>query len=81
MMPGAARVTITAIADRNTHRLLGANLHGAEGAVLRANTLAVAIQQKITIEEMQQWDLAYSPPFTPLWDPILVAANALHKKF
>jgi hypothetical protein len=29
---------------------------------------------------MQQWDLAYSPPFTPLWDPILIAANALEKK-
>ena len=53
---------------------------GNEGVVLRANTFAVAIQHKITIEEMQQWDLAYSPPFTPLWDPILVAANELGKK-
>jgi NADPH-dependent 2,4-dienoyl-CoA reductase/sulfur reductase-like enzyme len=81
VMPGSERVTIRLIADRKSQRLLGANVSGREGAVLRANTLAVAIQQKATIGEMQQWDLAYSPPFTPLWDPLLVAANAMHKKF
>jgi CoA-dependent NAD(P)H sulfur oxidoreductase len=78
-MPGAARVSITMIADRKSHRLLGVNAWGKEGAALRANTLAVALQHRMTIEEIQQWDLAYAPPFAPLWDPILVAANATHK--
>lgn len=80
VMPDAAKVAITLIADRKSHRLLGVNAWGADGAALRANTLAVAIQHRMTIEEIQQWDLAYSPPFAPLWDPILVAANATHKK-
>ncbi len=80
VMPGSRQVTIRLLADRKTRRILGANVTGGEGAVLRANTLAVAIQHKVTIDEMQQWDLAYSPPFTPLWDPILVAANAMHRK-
>ena len=80
VMPASKKVTIKTIADRKSKRLLGANLYGEEGAVHRANTLAVAIQHKITIDEIQQWDLAYSPPFTPLWDPILVAANATRKK-
>ncbi|MEW6510219.1 MAG: FAD-dependent oxidoreductase [Bacteroidota bacterium] len=79
-MPGAARISVTAIADRKSRRILGANVIGPEGAVLRANTLAVAIQQRITLDDMQQWDLAYSPPYTPLWDPLLVAANALRKR-
>ncbi len=80
VMPGSERVSVRLIADGKTGRLLGANVWGREGAVLRANTLAAAIQQKVTIGEMQEWDLAYSPPFTPLWDPLLVAANAMHKK-
>jgi NADPH-dependent 2,4-dienoyl-CoA reductase/sulfur reductase-like enzyme len=80
-MPGSERVTVRLIADRRSHRLLGANVWGKEGATLRANTLAVAVQHAVTIDEMQQWDLAYAPPFTPLWDPILVAANATHRKF
>jgi len=80
IMRGSTKVTIKTIADRKSRRLLGANLYGEEGAVLRANTLAVAIQHRLTIDEIQQLDLAYSPPFTPLWDPILVAANATRKK-
>jgi NADPH-dependent 2,4-dienoyl-CoA reductase/sulfur reductase-like enzyme len=80
VMPGSKRVTIKTIADKKTHRLLGANVYGEEGAALRAHPLAVAIQHRITIDEMQQWDLVYTPPFAPLWDPILVAANATRKK-
>jgi pyruvate/2-oxoglutarate dehydrogenase complex dihydrolipoamide dehydrogenase (E3) component len=80
IMPGSQKLTITMIADKQTRRLLGVNVVGKEGAVLRSNTLAVAIQQKLMIDEIQQWDLAYSPPFTPLWDPILVAANSVAKK-
>jgi NADPH-dependent 2,4-dienoyl-CoA reductase/sulfur reductase-like enzyme len=80
VMPGSERVTVRLIADRKSQRLLGANVFGREGAVLRANTLAAAIHQKVTIGDMQQWDLAYSPPFTPLWDPLLVAANAMQRK-
>lgn len=80
VMPGSSRVTVRLIADRKSRRLLGANLYGKEGAVLRAHSLAVGIQHRITIDEMQQWDLAYSPPFSPLWDPILIAANAMRKK-
>ncbi len=79
-MPKNNKVTITTITDRASRRLLGANLLGKDGVVHRANTLAVAIQHRIPIDDMQQWDLAYSPPFTPLWDPILVAANATRKK-
>ncbi len=80
IMSGSKRLTVTMITDRKSKRLLGANVYGESGAVLRANTLAVAIQQRITIDEMQQWDLVYTPPFSPLWDPILVAANATRKK-
>jgi NADPH-dependent 2,4-dienoyl-CoA reductase/sulfur reductase-like enzyme len=77
MMPGAEKVSITAIADKRSKRLLGANVWGRDGVALRANTFAVAIQHKMTIDQMQQLDLAYAPPFTPLWDPVIVAANAL----
>ena len=80
VMPGSRQVTITTIVDRKSGRLLGADLFGERGAVLRANTLAVAIQQRLTVDDIRQWDLAYSPPFTPLWDPLLVAANATAKK-
>ncbi|MEE9186768.1 MAG: NADH oxidase, partial [Bacteroidota bacterium] len=62
-------------------RLLGANVMGTEGAVLRANTLAVAIQHRLTIDEVGQLDLIYAPPFAPMWDPILIAANVSKHQF
>jgi CoA-dependent NAD(P)H sulfur oxidoreductase len=80
VMPSSSKITITTIADKRSGRLLGVNTFGKEGAVLRANTFAVAVQHKLTLSDIQQWDLAYSPPFTPLWDPILIAANVTRKK-
>ena len=79
-MPGNARVHVTLVADKKSERVLGANVYGENGAVLRANTLGVAIQHKLTIDELAQLDLIYSPPFAPLWDPILIAANQTNKR-
>lgn len=79
--PGNEKVHIVLIADKKSKRLLGANVFGKGGATLRANTLGVAIQQRLTIDEVAQLDLIYSPPYAPLWDPILVAANQMKKKF
>jgi NADPH-dependent 2,4-dienoyl-CoA reductase/sulfur reductase-like enzyme len=78
--PGNAKMDIVAIADKRTHRILGANIFGGSGSVLRANTLAFAIQQKMTVEELSHLDLIYSPPFAPLWDPVLILANQLKGK-
>jgi hypothetical protein len=34
----------------------------------------------MTVEEFSQCDLAYAPPFSPVWDPMLTAANQLLKE-
>jgi NADPH-dependent 2,4-dienoyl-CoA reductase/sulfur reductase-like enzyme len=80
VMPGSEKITIDLIIDKRSKCVLGANVYGGHGAVLRANTLGVAIQQKLTIGDIARFDLIYSPPFAPLWDPILVAANEAKKK-
>ena len=53
---------------------------GREGAAHRINAPAVALHQKMTVEAFSQCDLAYAPPFGPVWDPMLTAANQLLKK-
>jgi CoA-dependent NAD(P)H sulfur oxidoreductase len=80
-MPGSEKITITLIVDKRSKRLLGANVYGRTGVVLRANTLGVAIQHKLTIDDIARFDLIYTPPVAPLWDPILIAANRAKKKF
>ena len=42
---------------------------------MRINILATAITVGATVEDLLNMDLAYSPPFSPVWDPVLVALN------
>lgn len=78
--PGSKPVMITLLADKHTKRLIGANLIAEEGAALRANVLALAIQQKMTLRQIADMQMMYTPPFAPVWDPILVAANKMMKE-
>jgi CoA-dependent NAD(P)H sulfur oxidoreductase len=80
MMPGAAKLTVALTADRRSGRLLGGTLFGKEGAVIRSHALAVALHQKLTVDTFRESDFAYAPTFSPLWDPLLVAANALARE-
>jgi CoA-dependent NAD(P)H sulfur oxidoreductase len=80
MMPGATNLTVTLIADRTSGRLLGGTLFGQEGAVHRSQALAVALHQRLTVDAFRETDFAYAPAFSPLWDPLLVAANALARE-
>ena len=78
--PGNKKIHLVAIIDRSSKSLLGANVFGEDGVVQRANVLAMAIQQRMTVEQLSQIDLLYAPPFSPLWDPVLVLAHQLRKK-
>jgi hypothetical protein len=48
---------------------------GYAGAGMRIDMRAAAITVGATIEDLIDMDLAYSPPFIPVWDPVLVALN------
>jgi NADPH-dependent 2,4-dienoyl-CoA reductase/sulfur reductase-like enzyme len=74
--PGGSELTVTLVADRENGRLLGGSLVGEEG-VKRIDTIATALQAGMTVTELQNADLAYAPPFSPVWDPMLTAAKVL----
>jgi NADPH-dependent 2,4-dienoyl-CoA reductase/sulfur reductase-like enzyme len=73
--PGAQPITVKVVAERPAGRLLGAQVFGREGAAKRVDIAAVAIWAGLAVDEIGQLDLGYAPPFSPLWDPVLVAAN------
>ena len=78
--PGASQLWVQMVADQQTGRLLGAQMVGREGAAHRINAVAVALHNRMTVEDFSRTDLAYAPPFGPVWDPLLTAANQLLKK-
>ncbi|WP_039801734.1 FAD-dependent oxidoreductase [Nocardia araoensis] len=73
--PDAAPMTVKMLAERFTGRLLGAQIVGREGAGKRVDIAAVALTARMTVEQMTMLDLGYAPPFSPVWDPVLVAAR------
>ncbi|WP_251343025.1 FAD-dependent oxidoreductase [Haloplanus halophilus] len=76
--PGGDETTVTLVADRTTGRVLGGAIAGRDRAAIRIDTLATAIESDLTVGELERLDLAYAPPFSPVWDPVLVAAKVLH---
>ena len=78
--PGGVPIQVHLVADRETGLLLGGELVGREGAALRVDILAAALAGHMTVADLQNFDLVYAPPFAPVWDPVLVAANQLIKK-
>ncbi|MFE6618844.1 FAD-dependent oxidoreductase [Streptomyces sp. NPDC057740] len=77
--PNASTMTVKMLAERRTGRLLGVQIVGREGAGKRVDIAAVALTAGMTVEQMTSLDLGYAPPFSPVWDPVLVAARKASK--
>jgi NADPH-dependent 2,4-dienoyl-CoA reductase/sulfur reductase-like enzyme len=75
--PGPIRVKL--VWDPSDGRLLGGQIAGPVAEAKRIDVLATALHHGLTIEDLQRLDLSYAPPFSPVWDPILVAANVAAK--
>ena len=73
--PGAAPIHVKLVVDEETGRLLGGQIAGRRGVAKRIDVLATALHHRLTVADLQRLDLSYAPPFAPVWDPILVAAN------
>ncbi|MFG3241120.1 FAD-dependent oxidoreductase [Streptomyces sp. NPDC048157] len=73
--PGARPMTVKMLAEYRTGRLLGVQIVGRDGAAKRVDIAAVALTAGMTVEQLTALDLGYAPPFSPVWDPVLVAAR------
>jgi NADPH-dependent 2,4-dienoyl-CoA reductase/sulfur reductase-like enzyme len=73
--PTASPITIRAVAERGSGRLLGAQIVGGPGAAKRIDVFATAIWTGMSAGELAWTDLAYAPPFSGVWDLIHIAAR------
>jgi len=78
--PGSAPITSLVIVSRKDRRVLGAQLAGNLGSVKRIDVYTTAIYNSMTIDQVFELDLAYAPPFSPVYDPVLLAARVARKK-
>jgi len=71
--PGAAPLHVRLVHEPGG-RLLGGQFAGREGAATRIDVVATALHAGLTVADLAELDLAYAPPFAPVYDPVLAAA-------
>lgn len=60
----------------DSRKIIGGQILGKRGAVLRADVIAACIHAGLTVDELAMLDLCYAPPFARTWDSLNVAGNA-----
>ncbi|MGD9529553.1 FAD-dependent oxidoreductase [Pseudonocardia sp.] len=73
--PGSAELHVRLVHGEGG-RLLGAQMVGREGAAKRIDVVAAALHAGMTVADLLGLDLSYAPPFAPVYDPLLIAAQA-----
>ena len=77
--PEYKMIIVKLLFDVFSGRMLGAQMVGKEGVAKRIDILATALHKKMTVDEISELDLSYAPPFAPVWDPVLIAAQQASK--
>jgi CoA-dependent NAD(P)H sulfur oxidoreductase len=78
--PATRKIWVKLIAERESRKLIGAQVVGYGDASKRIDVAATAITAGMRVDDLAQLDLAYSPPYGNLWDPLLIAAQAVLRK-
>jgi NADPH-dependent 2,4-dienoyl-CoA reductase/sulfur reductase-like enzyme len=80
--PAAEKLYIRVTADKETRKILGAQILGTYKTEVskRIDIFAAAIFHNMTIDEFSDYDLSYTPPLSSPWDPVQMAVQNLAKK-
>jgi NADH oxidase (H2O2-forming) len=73
--PDNSDIAVKIIFDKNTGLILGAQCAGERGAAARINIISMALEFGITIDALCRTELAYAPPVSEVYDPLLRAAD------
>jgi NADPH-dependent 2,4-dienoyl-CoA reductase/sulfur reductase-like enzyme len=77
--PGTGPIWVKLVVAPDDGRVLGGQIVGTEGAAKRIDVLAMAVWTGMAVDELALLDLAYAPPYSNVYDPVLVAARAAVK--
>ena len=78
--PGQEDILCRILFDKASKKLVGAETAGKNGAALRIDAFAMAIQKEATIEDLALADFCYAPPFARTWDVMNIVGNVALSK-
>jgi len=78
--PGALPIKVKLIVEKESERIVGAQIIGGEEVTQRINAISFAIQKQMTVRELAKADTAYAPPLCETWEPLVLAAEMVLMK-
>jgi NADH oxidase (H2O2-forming) len=73
--PGALPIKVKLIVEKESQRIIGAQIVGGEEVTQRINAISLAIQRGMTAKDLSKADTAYAPPVCETWEPMVMAAE------
>jgi NADH oxidase (H2O2-forming) len=78
--PTAKAIKVKLVVEKESQRIIGAQIVGGEEVTQRINALSLAIQKQMTVRELAKADTAYAPPLNETWEPMVLAAEMVLRK-
>ena len=78
--PGALPIKVKLVVEKESERIIGAQIIGGEEVTQRINAISFAIQKQMTVRELAKADTAYAPPLCETWEPLILAAEMVLMK-
>jgi NADH oxidase (H2O2-forming) len=78
--PGALPIKVKLVVEKESQRIIGAQIIGGEEVTQRINAISFAIQKQMTVRELAKADTAYAPPLCETWEPVVLAAEMVLMK-
>jgi NADH oxidase (H2O2-forming) len=78
--PGALPIKVKLVVEKESERIIGAQIIGGEEVTQRINAISFAIQKQMTVRELAKADTAYAPPLCETWEPLVLAAEMVLMK-
>jgi NADH oxidase (H2O2-forming) len=78
--PGALPIKVKLVVEKESRRIVGAQIIGGEEVTQRINAISFAIQKQMTAHELAKADTAYAPPVCETWEPLVLAAEMVLMK-
>ena len=78
--PGGKPIRVKLVVDKATKRVVGGQVVGGEDVTQRVNLIALAIQAKMTVYDLEMLRSAYAPPVADVWEPVVLAADVAMRR-
>jgi NADH oxidase (H2O2-forming) len=78
--PNAFPIKVKLVVEKESQRIVGAQIIGGEEVTQRINAISFGIQKNMTVRELAKADTAYAPPLCETWEPMVLAAEMVLMK-